>query len=1044
MSYFNMIYKNNKYLNMKKLLLLIAAVINLKTQAKSISELLVPNAYEVSFRKAYSLNPSVPKGVLESIAFSQSRFYHLNDNQPASCIGYPKAYGVMGLTENGQGYFRNNLIYISQLSGYSVTDMKADPEKNILAYAKAFSVLQTQQSISGNNLADYKPIFVALSELPLTANIQSDFAMNAHLYQLYWFLTQGEFQDFYGFPDYGINLQTIFGTNYDILSSNSIVVSSTSVTNSTGATYRSSGAINSVMSADYPPALWVAAASCNYSSRSGTAITAVTVHDVEGSYAGCISWFQNCAASVSAHYVARSSDGQITQMVLEVNKAWHVGSENPYTIGIEHEGYVNQTGWYTMAMYQGSADLVRDICSSNAINPLRTYFGPGCSGSTTQCLQGTCVKVKGHQMFPNQTHDDPGPNWNWETYYKLINNTPTITTMTATSGTFYDTGGASANYGDDERKLWLFQPSGATSISLNFTSFAVENGFDYMFIYDGATTSSPLIGKYTNNVSPGNINSTGSSLLIEFRSDCATNQAGWAATYTSNAVPTSTTSSDVIAPTTLASSVGAWKTANFTETFTDADNAGGSGLDKSFYQVIDYNGTEWRGNYTHGFFSDNFDLAIHPEWTQKVGTWSINTNALEQSDEVSVPASNTNIYAALTQTLSNRYLYNFKGKISGAGTNRRAGFHFFCDAPDSVNRGNSYFVWFRLDNQAVQLYKTSYSGGVNTFGSPTYTAAVNLVASQWYDFKVIYDRITGKMDVYKDNSLIATWTDPTPLASGKYISFRSGNAVWSLDEIKVYRSRPVSSVTVSVGSGNANDARYQNPNPTTNACKVKSIVNDVAGNLSSIYYDDINIDWTAPTAVTAINDGKNADINTVVTSDSLSANWSSSKDPNSGISRYWYSIGTTPGAVNTLTWTSNLGDTLVTAKSLTLTAGQVYYFNVKSEDGAGLFSSVVSTNGQTVTVATGVKDMQESNLISVYPNPFTHSFEVSVTLTTDSDVDLAIVDALGKEVMQFHTKESKGTFTKTIDVNSLGLSSGSYFVKVKLNNNVLYKKMIKN
>ncbi len=1029
---------------MKKLLLLFAAVITLKTQAKSISDLLVPNAYEASFRKAYSLNPSVPKGVLESIAFSQSRFYHLNDNQPASCIGYPKAYGVMGLTENGQGYFRNNLIYISQLSGYSVTDIKSDPEKNILAYAKAFSILQTQQSISGNNLADYKPVFVALSELPLTANLQSDFAMNSHLYQLYWFLTQGEFQDFYSFPDYGINLQTIFGNNYDILSANSIVISPTSVTNNTGATYRSSGVINSVMSADYPPALWVAAGSCNYSFRSGAAITAVTIHDVEGSYAGCISWFQNCAASVSAHYVARSSDGQITQMVLEVNKAWHVGSENPYTIGIEHEGYVNQTGWYTMAMYQGSANLVKDICSSNAINPLRTYFGPGCSGSTAQCLQGTCVKIKGHQMFPSQTHDDPGPNWNWETYYKLINNTPTITTLTATGGTFYDTGGASANYGDDERKLWLFQPSGATSISMNFTSFAVENGFDYMFIYDGATTNSPLIGKYTNNVSPGNINSTGSSLLIEFRSDCASNLAGWAATYTSNAVPTSTTVADITAPTTLASSVGAWKTTNFTETFTDADNAGGSGLDKSFYQVIDYNGTEWRGNYTHGFFSDNFDLAIHPEWTQKVGTWGINTNALEQSDEVSVPASNTNIYAALTQTLSNRYLYNFKAKISGTGTNRRAGFHFFCDAPDSVNRGNSYFVWFRLDNQTVQLYKTSYSGGVNTFGSPTYSATVNLVASQWYDFKVIYDRITGKMNVYKDNSLIATWTDPTPLASGKYISFRSGNAIWSLDEIKVYRSRAVSSATVSVGSGNAYDARYQNTNPTTNSCKVKSIVNDVAGNLSSIYYDDVNIDWTVPTSVTIINDGKNADINTVVTSDSLSANWSSSKDPNSGISKYWYSIGTTPGALNTRSWTSNLGDTLVTAKSLTLTAGQVYYFNVKSEDGAGLFSSVVSTNGQTVTVATGVKDMQESNLISVYPNPFTHSFEVSVTLTTDSDVDLSIVDALGKEVIQFHTKESKGTFTKTIDVNSLGLSSGSYFVKVKLNSNVLYKKMIKN
>lgn len=1028
---------------MKKFLLLIATVFTFQTQANSFSDLLVTNNYDASFRKAYSLNPSIPKGVLESIAFSQTRFYHLDDNQQASCISYPKAYGVMGLTENGQGYFRNNLIYVSQLSGYSVADMKADPEKSILAYAKAFSVLQTQQSISGNNLADYQSIFVALSELPLTASLQSDFAMNAHLYQLYWFLAQGEFQDFYGFPDYGIKLQTIFGANYEILSSNTVVISSTAVTNNTGASYRSSGVINSTMSADYPAALWNPAASCNYSFRNGTAITAVVVHDVEGTYAGCISWFQNCAASVSAHYVARSSDGQITQMVLEADKAWHIGSENPYTIGIEHEGYVNQASWYTTAMYQGSANLVKDICSSNAINPLRTYFGPGCSGTTQQCLQGTCVKVKGHQMFPNQTHNDPGPNWNWEKYYKMINNTPVITTITATGGTFYDTGGAAANYGDDERKLWLFQPAGATSISMNFTSFAVENGFDYLFIYDGSTTNAPLIGKYTNNVSPGNINSTGSSLLIEFRSDCATNLAGWAATYTSNAVATSTTSSDVTAPTTAASSLGAWKTANFTETFTDADNAGGSGLDKSFYQVIDFNGTEWRGNYTHGFFSDNFDLAIHPEWTQKTGAWGINTNALEQTDEVSTAAANTNIYAALTQTLSNRYLYNFKGKIGGSGTNRRAGFHFFVDRPDSSNRYNSYFVYIRLSATAtptatIEIYKT-----VNNVFSLKVNPVITVVPNQWYDYKVIFDRISGKIDVYQDNSLVTTWTDPTPHTVGNYISFRSGNCIWSLDEIKVYRSRPISSVTVSVGTGNANDVRYQNPNPTTSSCKVKSIVNDVAGNLSSIDYDDINIDWTAPSNITSINDGKNTDINTVITSDSLSANWPSSKDPHSGISKYWYSIGTTPGATNTRGWTGNLADTLVTAKSLTLTAGQVYYFNVKSEDGAGLQSAVISTNGQTVNIATGVKDIQESNLISVYPNPFTNNFEISMTLINDSDVELSIVDALGKEVMVYHTKESKGVFTKTIDTNSLNLSNGTYFVKVKLNNEVLYKKMIK-
>ena len=48
--------------------------------------------------------------------------------------------------------------------------------------------------------------------------------MNAHLYQLYWFMSNGEFQDFYGFPDYLINLQAIFGENYEVLSASSVVI----------------------------------------------------------------------------------------------------------------------------------------------------------------------------------------------------------------------------------------------------------------------------------------------------------------------------------------------------------------------------------------------------------------------------------------------------------------------------------------------------------------------------------------------------------------------------------------------------------------------------------------------------------------------------------------------------------------------------------------------------------------------------------------------------------------------------------------------------
>ncbi len=80
------------------------------------------------------------------------------------------------------------------------------------------------------------------------------------------------------------------------------------------------------------------------------------------SEAGAISWFQNRQSQVSAHYVIRSSDGQITQMVEENDTAWHGRNWNGRSIGIEHEGWVDQPRWFTDAMYRSSAALTREIC----------------------------------------------------------------------------------------------------------------------------------------------------------------------------------------------------------------------------------------------------------------------------------------------------------------------------------------------------------------------------------------------------------------------------------------------------------------------------------------------------------------------------------------------------------------------------------------------------------------------------------------------------------------------------------------------------------
>jgi N-acetyl-anhydromuramyl-L-alanine amidase AmpD len=157
-------------------------------------------------------------------------------------------------------------------------------------------------------------------------------------------------------------------------------------------------------SSDYPDAIWNPAYSGNYQVAdrpNSHPIKHIIIHDTEGSYSSAINWFKDPAAGVSAHYVLRSSDGQITQMVLEKDIAWHARSANANGIGIEHEGYANQTGWYTDAMYRASAELVKNICQKYNIPMTRDY-------------------ILAHSEWYGNTHTDPGANWDWNYYMSLI------------------------------------------------------------------------------------------------------------------------------------------------------------------------------------------------------------------------------------------------------------------------------------------------------------------------------------------------------------------------------------------------------------------------------------------------------------------------------------------------------------------------------------------------------------------------------------------------------------------------------------------------
>jgi hypothetical protein len=108
------------------------------------------------------------------------------------------------------------------------------------------------------------------------------------------------------------------------------------------------------------------------------------------------------------------------------------------------------------------------------------------------------------------------------------------------------------------------------------------------------------------------------------------------------------------------------------------------------------------------------------------------------------------------------------------------------------------------------------------------------------------------------------------------------------------------------------------------------------------------VDTTPPVKPYSVNDGLGEDLDYTNTAESLSAHWDAAADPESGVKSYWYAIGTTPEGTDVLDWTDNGARITVTVEGLQLAHLSTYYFSVKAENGAGLFSGITSSNGVTI------------------------------------------------------------------------------------------------
>ena len=607
-------------------------------------------------------------------------------------------------------------------------------------------------------------------------------------------------------------------------------------------------------------------------------------------------------------------------------------------------------------------------------------------------------------------------------YTELWNEIETHFTDCATdpcTGEITDIGGGPfKNYYDDEDYTFTISPANAIAIDLAFTEFDVESGYDYLYIYDGSDDTAPQIpgSPFSGTTLPANFTSSTGDLTFKFTSDGATVAAGFRADYTCIV--------DETAPITSIAPILDWKTDDFNVDFNDADEVGGSGISKMYYHVGHYDGTDWRANDQRGFINDDFTgTSIHADWTIETGSW-LQNNALEQTDE---SLANTNVYAPLNQSLSNQHIYHWKGQMGGNGTNRRAGLHIFCDDPTLPNRGNSYFVWYRLDDDLVQFYKVEN----DNFGSPVVNKAFDFNPNVWYDFKLIYDRISGEVWIYIDDELVAQWQDNTPLSTGDYVSFRSGNAHFKADSLKVYRSR-YPSVTVNVGPDATDDIQYQNGSPVDPSGVIYSMVRDEANNLSTVSSEFVDVDWTAP-IIDFINDGSGVDEDTIdiYLSSSIPSNWTGD-DPHSDVVEYEYAIGTTPFGQELELWTTN-GTSINVSASSNFVINEWYHFSVRATNGAGLIDSLTSDGFRVISTAS--LNEESISIPVIYPNPAVEQLNIKSEIPMES---VAIYDNMGRKIFEENV-DSK--FVYALDVSDF--ASGNYFVRVRDSEKVVELKWVK-
>lgn len=141
------------------------------------------------------------------------------------------------------------------------------------------------------------------------------------------------------------------------------------------------------------------------------------------------------------------------------------------------------------------------------------------------------------RMFKAYVNNNPPPMQNRSLSLLLLMGAMVYTfgeTSAQCGTTVYDSGGAGGNYGTSQNLTWTYCAPAGQVVTLNFTAFDTEAGYDFLSVHDGNSNLAPNLGTFAGTALPPSVSGTvpGGCVTLWFTSDLSINYAGWAINIT--------------------------------------------------------------------------------------------------------------------------------------------------------------------------------------------------------------------------------------------------------------------------------------------------------------------------------------------------------------------------------------------------------------------------------------------------------------------------------------------------------------------------------